>query len=175
MCGPRAIDPGSGPARYGRMFLLAVLVLGTGLALMPTSPASRAAGSTLYVATTGADGNSGTLAAPLRTIGRAVALADPGATVLVRGGVYHEEVVLARGGLPGAPLTLANYPGETPIVDASMDVAGWAPVPGTTGVYRAGFTHLPAVATGLGPKDVAPEASCLDSSNDRKGFVYVDD
>ena len=41
-----------------------------------------------YVATNGNDGNPGTLAAPLRTIQRAVDLAQPGTTIPIRGGTY---------------------------------------------------------------------------------------
>ena len=43
----------------------------------------------LYVATTGADTNPGTLAAPFQTIARADALARPGDTIHVAAGIYR--------------------------------------------------------------------------------------
>src|SRR5687768_15381904 len=44
--------------------------------------------NTLFVATNGNDGNPGTQAQPLLTIARAVTLAQPGTTIMIRGGTY---------------------------------------------------------------------------------------
>jgi len=59
-------------------------------------------GSTeLHVAINGDDSNSGTLAAPLRTIQRAADLAQPGDTVTVHEGIYRERLKsLAEGRCP---------------------------------------------------------------------------
>ena len=46
-------------------------------------------GSTLYVATNGNDSNPGTLAQPLRTVQRAVDLAQPGYTIFIRRSEEH--------------------------------------------------------------------------------------
>ncbi len=130
----------------------------------------------LYVATSGSDANPGTLAAPLRTIQAAVRRAQPGTTIVVRGGEYQEEVVFDHGGADGQRITLQNYPGERAIIDGSLDVTGWTPVSGT--VWKASFTHVASVPTSQGPKDAASESTCPDGfsySGDRRAYLYVDD
>ncbi|HYO65675.1 MAG TPA: right-handed parallel beta-helix repeat-containing protein [Archangium sp.] len=86
----------------------------------PTTPAPRPlpvpqppvpqppvpAGRSWYVSTKGSDGGAGTLEAPLRTIGRAAALAKPGEVIRVLPGVYPEELVLESRGSGVAPITL---------------------------------------------------------------------
>jgi nitrous oxidase accessory protein NosD len=58
------------------------------------------------VSTRGSDGGAGTREAPLRTIGRAVALASPGEVIRVLPGVYPEELVLESRGRGAAAITL---------------------------------------------------------------------
>jgi parallel beta-helix repeat protein len=73
------------------------------------------------VAAAGDDGATGTAAAPWRTIRHAVAAAPDGSTVVVRGGTYHESVVVPY----GRRITLQNWPGEAVWLDGSTAVAGW--------------------------------------------------
>ncbi len=51
--------------------------------------ANAASAATYYVATTGNDANSGTLASPWRTIQKAANTMSAGDTVLIRGGTYN--------------------------------------------------------------------------------------
>lgn len=81
--------------------------------------------STYYVSTAGADANAGTLAAPFRTIQRAASLAQPGDTVLIRGGVYRETVVPANSGTSTAPIVFSAYNGESVTVSGADPVTGW--------------------------------------------------
>ncbi|MBO5596448.1 MAG: right-handed parallel beta-helix repeat-containing protein [Bacteroidales bacterium] len=89
-----------------------------------------AAGSELYVATTGDDTAAGSIDAPLRTLTKALALAQPGTRIILRGGTYsasftgdpagmsvYAAYFLPVSGLPGHPITIAAYPGETPVLD----------------------------------------------------------
>ena len=76
------------------------------LLLLASTPAAAA---TLYVAPAGADANPGTLSLPLATPARALALAAPGDTILLRGGTYPITRSLQ---ITQAGLTLASYPGE---------------------------------------------------------------
>jgi hypothetical protein len=71
---------------------------------------------TYYVATSGDDNHSGTETQPLRTIQEAASLARAGDTILVRGGVYSEPVVLRFSGREGMPIVLKNYPDERPVI-----------------------------------------------------------
>jgi len=58
------------------------------VAVLAASPAMAAVKGHLYVATTGSDSNPGTQAKPLKTIGRADALARPGYVIHVAAGTY---------------------------------------------------------------------------------------
>jgi hypothetical protein len=91
-----------------------------------------AAATDYYVSPTGNDGNSGTLAAPKRTMTHALSLANAGDTVWVRGGSYAERITFPGSGAPDAPITLSAYPGETPIID----LAGVVPAPGEQPIVR---------------------------------------
>ncbi|HEV2779538.1 MAG TPA: carbohydrate-binding protein [Actinophytocola sp.] len=76
-------------------------------------------GNTLYVATNGNDSGPGTLAAPLRTIQRAVDLAQPGYTIFIRGGTYapSTNIQILKNGTSSQPITMRNYNGERVIID----------------------------------------------------------
>ena len=73
-----------------------------------------------YVSTTGNDSNSGTQAAPWRTVQHAADTARAGSTVNVRGGIYEELVSMnASGNASDGFITFRSYPGETAILDAA--------------------------------------------------------
>jgi hypothetical protein len=73
-----------------------------------------------YVSTTGNDSNSGTQAAPWRTVQHAADTARAGSTVNVRGGIYEELVSInASGNASDGFITFRGYPGETVILDAA--------------------------------------------------------
>lgn len=82
----------------------------------------------IFVSTSGSDSNSGTAASnPLRTIARALAIAPAGGTVVLRGGSYHESVMM-----PGhKALTIQSYPREAAWLDGSRVVTGFAQSGGT--------------------------------------------
>lgn len=92
----------------------------------------------------GSDSNPGTLAAPWRTLQKAANSVGPGATVLVRSGVYNERVVIPTSGSPGKPITFRNYPGHHPILDGDglavpADDAGMIVLAGRAHVTIQGF------------------------------------
>lgn len=72
----------------------------------------------------GRDTASGSKAAPLRTVARAVAVAATGQTIVLRGGVYHEAVALNK------RVTIQGYPGEGAWFDGSVPVTGWTYIGG---------------------------------------------
>jgi hypothetical protein len=81
-----------------------------------------------YVSTAGNDLNPGTITMPWRTICKAAKCSKaiinppvgPGSTVYVRGGIYHEQVVVGvSGSAAGGYIQFQSYPGETAIVDGS--------------------------------------------------------
>jgi parallel beta-helix repeat protein len=79
--------------------------------------AARADAATYYVATSGNDASSGTLAAPFKTISKAAAVALPGDVVNVRGGVYYDRARIYSKGTAAARIVFQSYPGERAILD----------------------------------------------------------
>jgi hypothetical protein len=64
--------------------------------------------TTRYVSPSGSDANSGTAASPFQTIGKAASLVNPGDTVIVMDGIYHEALNLTRGGTANAYVTFMS-------------------------------------------------------------------
>ncbi|HEX7832605.1 MAG TPA: right-handed parallel beta-helix repeat-containing protein [Thermoanaerobaculia bacterium] len=75
--------------------------------------------ATYFVATNGNDANTGTLAAPFRTITKASGVTKAGDIVEVRGGVYSELVKISAKGTSAAPIIFRSYANETAIIDGS--------------------------------------------------------
>ncbi|MBR7138122.1 MAG: right-handed parallel beta-helix repeat-containing protein [Lentisphaeria bacterium] len=84
-----------------------------------TTPAADFAPKTIYVSVTGDDQAPGTKAHPMRTISAAALKTVPGDTVIVRGGVYQESVLIPVSGAPGKPVTYCAAPGETVWLDGN--------------------------------------------------------
>ena len=108
--------------------LLLSIVLGLGwlwgavgcVSATETPPPQTASCAPCYVAPGGDDAHEGTSAAPWATIQHAAEVLAPGNTVYVRGGVYHEQVVVSvSGSQAGGYITFTNAPGETPILDGT--------------------------------------------------------
>ncbi|MBA2813092.1 right-handed parallel beta-helix repeat-containing protein [Streptomyces sp. KM273126] len=111
--------PGTFTAHSATAALLSLAA--TTLVTLPgvTAHAASDLATTLYVATTGSDSNSGTPSAPLRSIQRAVDLAQPGDTILIRGGTYAPttNIQLLKSGSASEPITMSNYNGERVVID----------------------------------------------------------
>ncbi len=83
--------------------------------------ADVAQAATYYVATTGSDSADGSETTPWLTVKKAVDTMVAGDTTYVRAGTYTEtnEVRFARSGTQSSPIRLANYPGESPVIQFS--------------------------------------------------------
>jgi hypothetical protein len=82
--------------------------------------AGVAQAATYYVSPAGSDSSPGSLSAPFATLQKAANVANPGDTIYMRGGTYvlnDSAVQIGRSGASGSPITVINYPGETPVLD----------------------------------------------------------
>jgi len=136
-----ALDRNSGESHYGKLvsaFRLSVLLL-----LSVTTPLATA--SDYFVAVDGRDSNSGTsIKDPLRTVGRAAQLMQPGDTCWIREGVYRETIKLTRSGQKNNPMTFARYKEERVIIDGSDPVIGpW--VKDQSGIWKTKFTSASSI------------------------------
>jgi probable HAF family extracellular repeat protein len=78
-----------------------------------------------FVSTGGSNANAGTLNAPLQTIQAAANLAQPGDTVMIMTGTYHETVTVPRSGTAAAPITFQPYNNQQVIISGADPVTGW--------------------------------------------------
>ena len=94
------------------------------------------ANGTIYVAPNGNDSNPGTMAQPLRTVGKAQTLVrgmtagmTADLTVYLRGGTYPQASTLtfsnADSGQNGFYVKYLAYPGEQPLITGGQPVTGW--------------------------------------------------
>ena len=94
------------------------------------------ANGTIYVAPNGNDSNPGTMAQPLRTVGKAQSLVramtagmTADLTVYLRGGTYPQTSTLtfsnADSGQNGFYVKYLAYPGEQPLITGGQPVTGW--------------------------------------------------
>lgn len=103
----------------GTVFIMGAAAAGVYLTMNPIG--ASAATTDVYVATSGSDSNHGTLAAPYRTIAKALADAAPGTTIYVRGGTYYPTATLRStvSGTAAQRVTLTAYGSEKVRVDGS--------------------------------------------------------
>ncbi|MCO6458355.1 MAG: hypothetical protein J5I93_23860 [Pirellulaceae bacterium] len=99
-------------------------------------PGQLTAGPAYYVdPSRGDDAGNGSLARPWRSLQHAVRQLNAGDTLYMRGGVYYEKVALTRSGTAEAPIVIAAYPGELPVLDGGLreflesPASSWEPAP----------------------------------------------
>lgn len=68
----------------------------------------------------GDDANDGSKEKPWKTMQHGVKGLKPGDTLYLRKGVYFERVYLTQSGTAEAPIVIANYPGELPILNGGL-------------------------------------------------------
>ena len=83
--------------------------------------AAEVTAATYYAATSGNDGNPGSLAQPFRTIRKGLSVLRAGDTLYLRAGTYAETInandyLIPAGTSWTNPVTVAAYPGETVII-----------------------------------------------------------
>jgi hypothetical protein len=121
--------PGSAPYTL----TLALVSFAFALAAFPTAAAER------FVSPKGDDANVGSIEAPFRTIVKGVSTLQPGDTLYLRGGRYHEEVHLkGLHGAPDRPIVIRSYPKENVLLDGTVELTGlkWTKHPTQPNVWQ---------------------------------------
>lgn len=86
------------------------------LSLVVIAAFDPARAATWYVAPTGNDGNAGSLAAPFKTVNKAVGVVNPGDTIELRAGTYTESVIVRRPGTAAAGIVLRAFANESVVL-----------------------------------------------------------
>ncbi len=95
---------------------------------------SGVSAANLYISVSGNDDHSGSLNAPLATLQKAIDIANPGDTIYLREGRYHERVDFNdKSGLQGNPITITAYQSERVVIDgsrslSSLGAGSWVPL-----------------------------------------------
>jgi hypothetical protein len=112
----------------------------------PSPSPSAPVGTTLVVATTGDDANPGTVGQPLATLRRAVELATPGTSILLRGGTYAPtaNIQIMKDGTAAKPYTITAYNGEKVVLDGENMAHTPAPLNGSIPSLERGALHIEA-------------------------------
>jgi hypothetical protein len=112
--------------RARALALTLVVALAGALLIVAGARRASAAANTYYVSTSGSDANPGTVASPWATVKKGLTALHAGDTLLVRGGTYDERIQSPsiQSGTASAPITVAAYPGERPIVKGLLWITG---------------------------------------------------
>ncbi|MBI4963105.1 MAG: right-handed parallel beta-helix repeat-containing protein [Desulfomonile tiedjei] len=103
-----------------------VASLSATILLLAVFPAQSAATTYHVSAATGNDMAAGTETEPFKTITRASKALEPGDTVLIHEGVYHEQIMGGKSGLQGAPITYQGIDRSKVILQGSVLVKDWS-------------------------------------------------
>lgn len=82
--------------------------------------------TTYYVSNSIGDDNSdGSIDSPFETIGKAISEIDAGDTVIIRGGLYHEEILINNFTSSNSyPTLIKSFVGETVVIDGTIEILG---------------------------------------------------
>ena len=68
---------------------------------------------------------SGSIDSPFETIGKAISEIDAGDTVIIRGGLYHEEILIDNlNSSISSPTLIKSFDGETVVIDGTIEILG---------------------------------------------------
>jgi|GEM_PF-1067527 len=93
----------------------------------------------IFVSPGGDDTNPGTISLPFKTLSKAISVASPDSLIYMRGGpyVYSSKETISKSGSAGHYIKVWAYPGETPVLDFSLEPGG------TDGISLSGsYFHL---------------------------------
>jgi hypothetical protein len=96
----------------------------------------------LHVSPAGSDSNDGLSPdTPFRSISQAAKVVQAGDLVLVRGGIYREQVAIEASGTAENPIIFRAAPDETALLTWGWDVHEWRKEEGNRFIYEAAFPY----------------------------------
>lgn len=129
----------------------------------------------------GNDANAGTREKPWRTLAHGVKQLQPGDTLLLRGGVYHEHVAATLIGTEDKPITIRAFPGELVTLDGGLPefqnspLTAWESAPGgAVGEFRSTKTY-PGIGATHGDLQVGLLGLFVDSLLPLHGYWHHPD
>jgi len=87
------------------------------------------------------DDGPGSRAEPWKTVGRAVQQVRAGDTILIRDGVYREQVRIRSHGLPDQPIRLEAAPGAHVVLTGADQISDWKPMGADRPVFTSAWPH----------------------------------
>lgn len=87
------------------------------------------------------DEGPGTTHRPWKNIAKAVEKLKPGDTLLIRGGIYRERVLVKLSGNEQAPIRLAAAPGEQVVLTGADQIASWKKSNPESQIYMTPWPH----------------------------------
>lgn len=126
---------------------------------------------------TGDNSNAGTKDSPWKTVTAKVNTLTAGDILILRGGIYYERFTITVAGAPSKPIRIANYPGETPILDGGSELKAFRSAPNTLwtmfGTSTETYISVNTYPTGvgsvygyLGPENGGYQLNAYDRLND---------
>ena len=111
----------------------------------------------------------------LLTISRGVEMLEPGDTLIVGPGVYHETIQMRKCGTKDKPITLrASHPGLTELT-GSVRLTDWKPVKGVGNVYSAKLDKITRLVFEKDTDTQYYEVANLAMTASRSGSFFYDE
>jgi hypothetical protein len=111
------------------------------LALAFAIPVSAAIYEVAQLNPLAGDEGDGTPQHPWKTLSKVAGKAGPGDIVLVRDGIYREQVTVKQNGTAQAPILFQAAPGAQVVLTGADRLAGWQKSGGARPIYRVPWPH----------------------------------
>lgn len=102
-----------------KKLLIIILIVTAVIIVMVLNHVKPNNDNTIYVAINGDDQNEGTKSKPFRTLKKAASEANAGTTVLIREGIYEEQLVVQNSGTKSKPIVFRPYKQEEVVISGS--------------------------------------------------------
>lgn len=168
--GPRAGVPDAAPGHAGGARADAQAPTDAGSTPRDAGAAQSPPTTGVFVAPTGLDTNPGTLAAPLKTLTKALSMAKTGGQIWLRGGTFAQTstININVSGSAANVLKIWAYPGESPVFDFTGQTSSDGLKVSANYVHIKGVEVMHATHNGInisGANNIVDQCKIHDNSN----------